>query len=796
MTIAINWKTSVIYVPKADLVLVQSSPIEIRELNINNFRLALRDLEDDTEGIGFLKTHNHNTIVNISGIQLARVVEILPPYTITFEDGAYAVNLVGANSNIADRLNLNQVSVRSANSAGLVNTSAIEFSSFSGVVCIDVFSTNVGTVFPNGTRQAPVNNLSDALIIAEYRGLKTLLFLSNFTFSATDIIINYTLQGLGKQITTLTFEDGCTITYCSVFKAKVSGWMTGIIELNDCYIFNFGSKSLIPSSNDIIVQNCLISGVISLPESYGGTLKVLDSWSEASSSTLMQLDMGFCSANLLILNFSGEIELFNNTHENDISVNFKSGKLVIDETVTAGNINVRGIGLIVNNSSSLTSLEISGLLNREEITKTSWNAVYINTDIGESGTEFPIGTAGNPSSNFADALLISEKYNIKEFRFIGEITPPLGSSLEHVKITGNSSVENCIFNLNGLEYNSILFDNCTLTGEMIGINVEFAYCYLSNITNISGYAIQSSFDGLIKIEPGKVLSCVWTIIEGDFTFFDLQNSNAMVSMDMESGWAQFINAGEGSLIELNVKGGEVSLEASCTGGEYYLEGIGTLYNESTMVAKANHFMWDESLTYHQDEGTIGKSLIILEYAGKVTIDPVNGADSIEYPYGTDDNPVKTIANAITIANLYRITTLFIIGSITITSDLDVSGFTIKAARSLGNSIIVEPGAITTGTYFENLTVTGTMNGYIRYTTCVLGTIYNFDGGAKNCLLTNDIYVSGNGLNYLTDCDTFITELTSYKTIHVYDKLFNIIRAFGKYKISDKTGVKKRGETVI
>src|SRR3989344_568696 len=119
MAISINWPTGVISVPKADMTLVQSTPIEIRELNINTFRLTLKDLEDDAEGQVWATTHNHNTAVTVGGVTLARVVEIINGYTITFEDGSYAVNLVGANSNIGDVVNLNSVSVRSANSAGL-----------------------------------------------------------------------------------------------------------------------------------------------------------------------------------------------------------------------------------------------------------------------------------------------------------------------------------------------------------------------------------------------------------------------------------------------------------------------------------------------------------------------------------------------------------------------------------------------------------------------------------------------------------------------------------------------------
>ena len=126
MAITIDWATKIIHIPKADTTLVSSSPSEVRELNVNAFRLRLKDLEDDAEGITFLITHIHSTIVTVGGVTFARLVEIINGYTVTFEDGPYTVNLVGANSNITEVTNLNMVSVRTANSAGLIQQSELE----------------------------------------------------------------------------------------------------------------------------------------------------------------------------------------------------------------------------------------------------------------------------------------------------------------------------------------------------------------------------------------------------------------------------------------------------------------------------------------------------------------------------------------------------------------------------------------------------------------------------------------------------------------------------------------------
>lgn len=119
--ISIDWGTKIIYIPKTYMNVISVNPFEIRELDINEFRLDLRNLEANIDGIPHLRTHEHNTEIILGNITLARVVAIVNDYTITFENGNYAVDLVGANSNISDVTNLNNVQVRSYNSAGLIS---------------------------------------------------------------------------------------------------------------------------------------------------------------------------------------------------------------------------------------------------------------------------------------------------------------------------------------------------------------------------------------------------------------------------------------------------------------------------------------------------------------------------------------------------------------------------------------------------------------------------------------------------------------------------------------------------
>jgi len=265
MAISIDWGQKIINVPKADLTLVQSSPTEIRELDINSFRLSLRDLEDDDAGMNFDSTHTHNTTVNVGGVSLARVIQIINSYTITFEDGQYAVNLVGANSNVGDVVNVNQVSVRASNSAGLVSLPDVEFSTFEGGVWIDVNATTTGTAHPAGTRRAPVNNLADARLIADFRGLKQ-YFISG-TIVITGNHDNFTFKGSGGILKdTIVFSGSPSIDGARIVEVTVTGSVDAASEyqMEDCFITNLTNINGLLLDCAIDGANTMSAGAVTL----------------------------------------------------------------------------------------------------------------------------------------------------------------------------------------------------------------------------------------------------------------------------------------------------------------------------------------------------------------------------------------------------------------------------------------------------------------------------------------------------------------------------------------------------
>jgi hypothetical protein len=122
VSLSINWASRVITVPQADTALVSGS---LRELDIETFRLALKDIEDSEEGVAFPDTHQRNAPVTLSGTTYAQTFEIINGYTITFEatGSPWTVRVVGGNHNIGDVKNVNHVSLIIGNSAGLIAVS-------------------------------------------------------------------------------------------------------------------------------------------------------------------------------------------------------------------------------------------------------------------------------------------------------------------------------------------------------------------------------------------------------------------------------------------------------------------------------------------------------------------------------------------------------------------------------------------------------------------------------------------------------------------------------------------------
>ena len=365
MPISIDWDTRVISVPRSGLTLIQSTPTEIREMDLNWFRLKLKDLEDDEDGIVNPDTHRHYPPVTVGGVELARVVEIINDYTVTFEDGQYAVNLVGANSNVADRVNVNQVSVRASNSAGLITNTAIEYSSFNGGVTVDITSNYVGTGFPTGTPRQPVNNMADALLIAEYRGFTTFYILGDITLDNSMDFTQYTFVGESPGKTTITVASDANVEKCEFYEATVTGTLDGECKVKDCVITDINYISG-------YIELCVLEDTITLGG--GANAIFLDCWGGVNFSTPPIIDLGDSGQTLVMQNFNGRVKWQNKNGPEEINATLNAGWVVLDSTITNGTINIIGIGTVEDNSTGSAVVNKTYLIEGDQV-DLNWNVL-------------------------------------------------------------------------------------------------------------------------------------------------------------------------------------------------------------------------------------------------------------------------------------------------------------------------------------------------------------------------------------------------------------------------------------
>jgi hypothetical protein len=642
MAISVDWGTKIISVPRADLTLVQSTPIEIRELNINDFRLTLKGLEANLVGIPHVRTHTHNTEVSLGGIIYARVVEIINGYTITFEDGNYAVNLVGANSNLGDVVNLNQVSIRSSNSAGLISNQAIEFSSFNGGVTVDAINGVTGTVFPRGTPILPVNNIPDAVLIAELRGFDNIFIKDNFTFTTGDILSNYNIYGDSIEDSNLVFETGAVVDGAKLFEATVSGIFDNTANFTDC---NIGNVSFVSGS----FSRCILSDEIRLAGGVGDVIFLDCKDGLTIDATEPSINFSGSTNSLALRNYDGDISIRNKTGPEAIEANISTGgHISLDSTVTNGNIRITGIAEVTDNTTSGATVDVSQVIFPNLTQLAAFNgAIHLDVAEGVSGTKFPIGTHDAASNNIVDAIAIAELRNLHEIKLGGTLVLT-DTDLTGFSFIGENPLNSVVVLTTGNTTTQTIFKDLLLVGQLSGYTYIEA-CGLQSLSNIGSSVFPTIFrDCIIRADSNPstptlklanitggtnvhFINCVSGVPGEGTSTLDYNGSDFPVAFRKYGGGITIknITGNQDSTFEFDQ--GQIILDSSCTSGKVRLGGIykltdnsnillveernqsitdnisfsGTVTGDTAAIAAA---VWDKLTADHQDSGSFGKLL--------------------------------------------------------------------------------------------------------------------------------------------------------------------------------------------
>lgn len=462
----------------------------------------------------------------------------------------------------------------------------------------------------------------------------------------------------------------------------------------------------------------------------------------------------------------------------------RSGPSYIQCVVSGGNIvadNVNGsifptafTQVLITASSSATQADL------EAIQYASYqNAVWVDVTSTVTGLAYPSGNRENPVNNIQDAVLIGSARGFSTLQLLSDFTLRTGDVISNFHLSGVSHILTNVVIETGCLCANIQISSCSVTGVLDG-GTEINNCIVSDLVYFNGHIHDSGMIGLITLDGNKkaVFSDCRTIDQDNPLIIDMGGTGQSVAVPNYSGLLTIRNLTDASQeIGIGLNAGMIVLENTITAGTAIIGGTGLLTHTQTGTEIIN----SDGLVNVQNI----TSAASLAYTDRIYIDVVNGTSGTDSPQGTEKYPVDNLNDALIIATREQKSTFNIGGELTILTGQDVSGFTILSARSLGNSVIVNSGAITVGTYFENLTISGTMGGSVRYTTCVMGEIFNFNGGAKNCLLIGDQHLVGTGNNYFTECDVYVTT-SDHIEIYQNATSLNLIKVRGRWGIHDKT----------
>jgi cytoskeletal protein CcmA (bactofilin family) len=261
-----------------------------------------------------------------------------------------AVDSVGADISPIYPTAFTQVITTASSSATLQEQTDIQYSSFNGGITVNLSSSYTGTEYPKGTERQPINNLSDALEIANIRGFHTFYIIGDLAIGGGLNFSGIKFVGESMTKTTLTIDPSANVLDCEFSNATIQGTLDGGCQINDCRINNL-----------IYIEGFVNRSVLVGPITLGGESYFYDCWSSLPGNNAI-INFNGTASPLAVRNYNGSISIQNKTGSQSAVFDLNSGKVIIDNTVTNGTIVVRGVGSLIDNSTGSAVVDSSNLL--------------------------------------------------------------------------------------------------------------------------------------------------------------------------------------------------------------------------------------------------------------------------------------------------------------------------------------------------------------------------------------------------------------------------------------------------
>jgi hypothetical protein len=661
----------------------------------------------------------------------------------------------------------------------------IEYASFGGGVTIDVINGQSGTGGagnPIGNIQKPVDNTSDALIIATERGFDKFFIKGDITLNNYTDFNEVIFVGESKTKSIITIDTNADVDKCEFYDSEVTGVLDGGNVLKNCLIGNLNYVNG-------FIENCVFkTGTITL----GGNEEAhfLDCWSGVVGSATPIIDMGGSGQGLGIRNYNGGIKIQNKSGSEKVSIDVNSGHVVLDSTITNGEIVVRGVGTLTDNSTGSATVDSSGLMSKETISSAIYDevgseiqyssfggGVTIDVVNGVSGTLYNIGTIENPVNNLTDAVSIANTRGFNTLFINKSMTLDSGTDMIDFNIVGKSRVDTEIVIDPSAICNGIGIERCNVSGTLDG-NTIIRDCTVGDLTYVNGNIMNSGLYGTIILAGSKdayMVDCS-TVDVNSIPTIDMGGSGQNIFLSDWSGGIKFRNMNSDNKIGVQIDGGMVFLESTISAGFVGITGTGQVVDNSTgnVVVDINGLFNAERLNAAVWEECV--------------LDCVNGISGTVFPIGTHGNPVNNLTDALTICDNNSIEKLQIHSDLTVESIHSISGMSVETHGVMGTEVTLVSGCSVNNTVFRYINLEGVIsnNDPMLVENCSVFNLTGFTGVMQNVTFMSDCKLTLNNWAELYNCAAG-AELETVPEVSIGDSILNIQQYRGNLKLIDKIG---------
>lgn len=239
------------------------------------------------------------------------------------------------------------------------------------------------------------------------------------------------------------------------------------------------------------------------------------------------------------------------------------------------------VGAFTVNTETRVSSLVDSSVSRLDLTQLL-QAVYIDTVSGVPGTSVGIGTPTNPVDNIADAITIATRDKLRTFYLRGSVSLP--QAMQGYVFIGQGTDAQADLDLNGQNVNGSQFEHLLVQGAMSGI-VEASDCAIEIITDIAGVFKSCEFVSNFSLQAGthSTFADCFSGIPGNMAPQCIFGANSTVGFRNYSGGLVFSSMAAGAIASVDLDPGKLTLDATCSGGECLVRGVGEFIDNSTGV---------------------------------------------------------------------------------------------------------------------------------------------------------------------------------------------------------------------